>query len=592
VVSPILHLRGPAGQRPAWTSIGLVVAVLRRHGGAGSFLTAGHVHVGLGDFGRDPGRLAHLLGLVDASQDALFRLAPAPGARYHHSVAQARPLPEPARGYQAQVEEQLSGNARHYGFSLDPLAARQRAGQAPDGDHGEFRLWDGDLDLGAIQARVRLSLALADAGSRGEQPPPRQPLGHHYQGQPADGGAAALDQLLRLFPGDAAAGREQVARLFWMNAWQPPLVPDIRAGGGSLLWASHPRFGPAWASYSQAAAGYPAPVIVLAPPGTESELASPPRGGESAGGYDPTAAEVSGKERSALRSQLQHLGPRAGARPVVIALHPAGTDEFARHGAWLVRPVQEDGRFRVTQEDSPAQRAGWRSERGWELISPDGARHDLQLTLLDHAAMQRALGIALALPNPHAGLLRIDAGWLIARSGSEPGALREAEALPPATGATVVALSLNPVSGRVQTAWDDLDAAAFNALLGIIGVPHDEQLDLVTPGARSSLLDSLARELSDMRGTRVSAGGTTQSRIQANDHLLANVNLLLRQWRDEQRTDQPSVGIEDVRRALADSPPIRADLRGAAHDVAEYLAFGAVTRGRDGGSGSKPSSPT
>jgi hypothetical protein len=192
---------------------------------------------------------------------------------------------------------------------------------------------------------------------------------------------------------------------------------------------------------------------------------------------------------------------------VVIALHPAGTDEFAQHGAWLVRPVQQDGRFRLTREGSSAQQAGWRSELGWELISPDGAGHDLQLTLLDRAAVQRALGIALAAPNPQAGLLRVNAGWHIAATGTEPGAAREAEAIPRAAGATVIVLSLNPASGRVQTAWDDLDAAALNALLDIIGVPPDEQLDLVTLGAQSPFLDALARELSDLRGTRVSVGG-------------------------------------------------------------------------------------
>ncbi len=40
-----------------------------------------------------------------------------------------------------------------------------------------------------------------------------------------------------------------------------------------------------------------------------------------------------------------------------------------------------------------------------------------------------------------------------------------------------------------------------------------------------------------------------------------------------------------MRRALAESPTIRTDLRGRAHDIVEYLAFGAVTRVRGGGSG-------
>ncbi len=90
------------------------------------------------------------------------------------------------------------------------------------------------------------------------------------------------------------------------------------------------------------------------------------------------------------------------------------------------------------------------------------------------------------------------------------------------------------------------------------------------------------------RATRAAgrqAVATVRPGIQANDHLLAEVNLLLRRWRREGRTDHPAAGLEDVRRALVESPPIRSDLRGRAHDIAEYLAFGAITRVRAGGSG-------
>src|SRR5260370_29672522 len=99
---------------------------------------------------------------------------------------------------------------------------------------------------------------------------------------------------------------------------------------------------------------------MLVPRGSGSDLANPPRGSTSSDGYDPSAVEVTGDQRGTLRSQLQGLGPRAGARPVIIALHPAGTDEFTRQGAWLGRPVREDGRFRVSHEASSGQQAGWR----------------------------------------------------------------------------------------------------------------------------------------------------------------------------------------------------------------------------------------
>jgi hypothetical protein len=123
--------------------------------------------------------------------------------------------------------------------------------------------------------------------------------------------------------------------------------------------------------------------------------------------------------------------------------------------------------------------------------------------LLNLGALQGALGIALAAPNPQAGLFRVNAGWYIAGSDSSRDTLREAEAVASVAGRTVIAVSLNPVSGRVQTMWDDLDPLGLHALLNIIGVPSDEQLVLVFLGARSPFPGWLAHELSRIRGTRV-----------------------------------------------------------------------------------------
>jgi hypothetical protein len=133
------------------------------------------------------------------------------------------------------------------------------------------------------------------------------------------------------------------------------------------------------------------------PHGTERELASPPPGGPPPG-WDPSAVKVTGEQQVTLRRQVEALRPRAGSRPVIIALHPARTDDFARQGAWLVRPVRADGRFRVTLQEGPPQQAGWHSEHGWELISPDGASRVLPGIVLDRAAVQDALAIARDLP--------------------------------------------------------------------------------------------------------------------------------------------------------------------------------------------------
>ncbi|HMH91537.1 MAG TPA: hypothetical protein VK586_10690, partial [Streptosporangiaceae bacterium] len=449
-------------------------------------------------------RLARLLELVHGHQDALFRVSQPPGARYHRGVLHAPPLPEPRRGYQAQVEEVLrTEDDDRSALSLEPVARRLRVA-APTGDHVEFRLWGGDLDLGAIQARVRLSLALADAGVllAGPPLPPGQSLGQHYRSQSAADGVAGLDGLLGLFGPGARLAREQVRRLWQLTAWQPPLVPRI-SGWGDLLWAGRVMAGPVWQGYSQAAAGYPGPVIMLVPPRAGELTRRVLAGGSTSSGFDPRAARVSRLQCELVRDLLEGLGSRAGVLPVVIALRPEGTDELAGLGAWLVRPARaRAGGYGVNILDGPGRPAGWLSAHGWELVSPGGGSRSLGDDLLEGAAVRRALGIALAAPNPLAGLVRIAAGWYVAGPGGPPDAPEEAATLPVIDRVVVALVSMHPVTRRVQASWGDLDAAALNSLLGIVGVPAEHGVVVAASGARSPLPDLLARELSGIRGTR------------------------------------------------------------------------------------------
>jgi hypothetical protein len=84
---------------------------------------------------------------------------------------------------------------------------------------------------------------------------------------------------------------------------------------------------------------------------------------------------------------------------VIITLRRAEADhKFTRQGAWLIRPARADRAFRVTLQRGPPDQAGWHSRHGWELISPDGARHALAGTLLGRAAVRQALGTARNLP--------------------------------------------------------------------------------------------------------------------------------------------------------------------------------------------------
>jgi hypothetical protein len=230
-------------------------------------------------------------------------------------------------------------------------------------------------------------------------------------GSAADG-RAGLAGLLGLLPPGARLAAEQVTMLWDRGSWQPPLPRGI-SGSGGLLWTGPVRDGQAWQGYGEAAAGYPAPVIMVVPPGAARGPAS---GGSASAGYFRRAFEVQPGLGEAAGGLLRALGRRAGVLPVVIALHPGDADELAGLGAWLVRPARASGRPGVNLADSagPGRPAGLVSDRGWELVSPRGARRSLEADLLEGAAARRALGIALAAPNPVAGLVRIAAGWYVA----------------------------------------------------------------------------------------------------------------------------------------------------------------------------------
>ena len=244
LVSPVLRSRrldvAVTPSRPVWTELALVIGIVRRHGGVVSEGASGHLHIGVGDFGLDLDRMARMVGLVHAHQDALFRLALQPGARYDSGGWQARPLPELAGGHREQVRRLLQpgSEAAQDAFTLAPLAEGWTAGRASEGDRVESRFWAGDLDAGAIQARVRLWVAMADASEGVGQVPGPQSLGQHYGVADKTATVAALGALLLLLPKEAVFARAQVARLWALTDWLPPLTGGVRVGAAGAAGAA------------------------------------------------------------------------------------------------------------------------------------------------------------------------------------------------------------------------------------------------------------------------------------------------------------------------------------------------------------------
>jgi hypothetical protein len=114
--------------------------------------------------------------LFSAYQDVLFRLSMDPRAKTHRGVKHARPLRAQTPGGDDGVLDTPNG-VRGDALNTEKV-------QGAGSDHVEFRSYDGSLDEGEIQTRLKISLglvyaALRMAGDPDWKPPAHQEVGAH-----------------------------------------------------------------------------------------------------------------------------------------------------------------------------------------------------------------------------------------------------------------------------------------------------------------------------------------------------------------------------------------------------------------------------
>ncbi|MFG1956435.1 amidoligase family protein [Nonomuraea sp. NPDC049028] len=223
VISPILR-----DSPETWANLATVVDVIRSHGGEITTSTGGHIHVGV-DFRTSVVSHVRLLKLYHAFEDVLYRLAQDPRNPdgLHRAYDECLPNADVDLS-RADLEEVRLLNHRAAAVNFGYV----RGGRS---DHVEFRLWDGHLDPSIIQARIKLSVALAEAATRDPGgAPPMERLGHHWdQGErtPEQDSASFRDLVETLFPREV--DRQQLAALFAITRWQPS--DDVmRAMAGQL----------------------------------------------------------------------------------------------------------------------------------------------------------------------------------------------------------------------------------------------------------------------------------------------------------------------------------------------------------------------
>lgn len=175
IVSPILY-----DTRETWERLEELCRILKEEGAYANFNAGAHVTVSTGDFDEDVSAYRRIAQSAYVYEDVLYRFAQNPRATSHRGTRYCTPLsgdPEAInnlRGYNSLATMQRLGNHQMINFTKVLRSGRREA--------IEYRLWDGSLDPSVMQAQVKLSLALTDAGLRGVEPPPvteSKKLGFH-----------------------------------------------------------------------------------------------------------------------------------------------------------------------------------------------------------------------------------------------------------------------------------------------------------------------------------------------------------------------------------------------------------------------------
>ena len=217
IVSPIMY-----DEPETWQNLARVCEIVRRHGGTASERTGGHVHVGLSDYDHTVENHNRLLATVAGHQDELYRLAQNPDHARHRGMSWCAPNDDPGSGYSDITAARRHNNSHNIGVNFQSVAGERS-------DHVEYRMWDGSLDPGVIQAHVNVSLAMTAAGSRGGYaPPPPVRVGTHREANPrrrrlhgeewrqaTAGFRQMADTLFR-----REANAAQAAALFAVTRWQ------------------------------------------------------------------------------------------------------------------------------------------------------------------------------------------------------------------------------------------------------------------------------------------------------------------------------------------------------------------------------------
>lgn len=171
LVSPTMY-----DEPETWDKLEQAINILKAHGAIPTTRAGGHVHVGTGFYQGSPAKYTELARLMTQHEDVIYRLASDPERGTHRGLSYTQPCPPvPANGFTMLRDIHYAGRgALNYGNC-----------QGNNDDHSEFRVFDSTLDPGAVQAHIKIAVAMTHAAARvAEVAPtqrPKEALGDHIR---------------------------------------------------------------------------------------------------------------------------------------------------------------------------------------------------------------------------------------------------------------------------------------------------------------------------------------------------------------------------------------------------------------------------
>jgi hypothetical protein len=215
-----------------WENIDKAVEILTRNGAVASRKAGAHVHVGTSMYNGDPKKYAELARMMTQHEDVMIRLASDPKRGTHRN-----------NGYSSVLEEVPVDGFQDVGALRNWQRSRTRvlnfggvSSEDSRKDHPEFRIFDSTLNSGAIQAQIKVAVAMTHAAARisddtGGTKRPKEPHGSHAQRLKALGKRTLTGEALKedtttfrslidtLFT--SKKDKDQIISIFAQTKWSP-----------------------------------------------------------------------------------------------------------------------------------------------------------------------------------------------------------------------------------------------------------------------------------------------------------------------------------------------------------------------------------